>query len=360
MRFFEQVSTSHVVIYFFLLLLFFFCIQGRSTGRTPPIIKRWDRNQSSSVLVEVPAPKAPSDLARNWFGNRAKESVLNKDISLNTESTESFPKNPSHWDVLVKETLRPVHQSLKSNVVGGYIHSTRNPFVKYNHSPPIQNHKSHASSVDKTEMKNHIEETFIKILQGAISLPNVGTDYFGKTGGDTLEHVFLRTTAHTLENSDMKKEDNNERSHLVKFQPTELRAHDGGVNRFDENEDVNMKPNSKGVQDKYFKTDANHNFISDSHRFDKENEDILLNVGRVASFMNENKLDGSMELEKKTKNRKTRSVFDSIAHQGAFGGFRGYGAVPGLQKKRPFTFQELLPFLIREMRRKNRNESYRG
>ena len=351
---FAQVSTSHVVS--------FFCIQGRSTGRTPPIIKRWDRYQSSSVLVEVPKPNVPFDLARNWFGNRAKESVLNKDILQNTESTESFQKNPSNLDVLMKETLHPVHQNLKSNGVSGYIYRTRNPFVKYiQHvqSRPIQNHKSHASSVNKTEMKTPEEENLTKILQRAVSLLNGDTDYFGRNGGDILEHLLLNkglhTTAHTLENGDINKEDNNVRSLLVKFHPTELRAHDVGVNRFDENEVVDMKPNLKGVQGEFFKNDANQNFVGDNHRFDKGKGDILLNVGRVASFMYEN-----MKLEKNKKNRKTRSVFDSIAHQGAFGGFRGYGAVPGPQKKRPFTFQELLPFLIREMRRKNRNAPYRG
>ena len=310
----------------------------------------------------MPTPNAPSDLARNWFGNRAKESVLSKDISINADSTESFQKNPSNLDVLLKETIRPVYHGLKSNVVSGYMHITRNPFVKYiQHvqSPPFQNHKSHASSVDKTEMKNPEEETLTKILQTAIRIVKGGKDYFGKDGGDILEHVFLNkgphTAAHTLDNSDINKEDNNVRSLLVKFQPSELRARDVGVNRLDENEEVDMKPNSKGVQGEYFKTDANHNFVSDNHRFDMGKEDILSNGDHVTSFINDN-----TKLEKNTKNRKTRSVFDSIAHQGAFGSFRGYGAVPGPQKKRPFTFQELLPFLIREMRRKNRNAPYRG
>ena len=328
----------------------------------PPIIKRWDRNQSSGVLVEAPTPKATSDLARNLFGNSAKESVLNKDILVNTDSTESFQKNPSNWDILVKETLRPVHHGPKSNVVSGYMYHTRNPFVKYSQhvqSPPFKNHKSHASSFYKTEMKNHVEKTLIKIIHPAIRILKGVKDYLGKNGGNILDHVFLnkglRMAGHTLENGDIIKKDNNVHSLLVKFQPTELRAHDVGVDRFDENEQVDMKQNSKVVQGEYFKTDANHNFVSDNHKSDKEKKDTLLNVDRVASFMNEN-----MKLEKNKKNRKTRSVFDSIAHQGAFGGFRGYGAVPGPQKKRPFTFQELLPFLIREMRRKNRNASYRG
>ena len=355
---FEQVSTSHVVSNLF-IYLFFIIIQGRRTGRTPPIIKRWDRNQSSSVLFEVPTPNAPSDPARNWFGNSAKESVLNKDISINTDSIESFQKNPSNLDALMKETLRSDHQNLKSNVVSGYICRTRDPLIKYIQSPAFQNHKSNASTVDKTKMKNPEEETLTKIMQTAIRIVKGGTDYLSKNGGDILEHVFLnkglRTTGHTLENSDINKEDTNVHSLLVRFQPTELRAHDVGVYMFDENEDVDMKPNSKGVQDKYFKADANYNFVGDNHKFDKEKEDILLNVGRVASLINDN-----TKLEKNIKNRKTRGVFDSIAHQGAFGGFRGYGAVPGPQKKRPFTFRELLPFLIREMRRKNRNTSYRG
>ena len=65
----------------------------------------------------------------------------------------------------------------------------------------------------------------------------------------------------------------------------------------------------------------------------------------------------------KNKKRRTlikRSAFDSIAHQGGLGGFRGYGAVPGQQRKRPFTFQELLPYLLSEMRRKNRDMSFRN
>ena len=340
------------------LILHFCCFQESNIGRAPPIIKCLDRN----VPVEIPAF---SVLTRNGLGKSTKESVLNKDTSLNlnTETTESFQKDPSNWDVLVKETLRPVHQSLNSNVVSGYMHSTRNPFVKYiQHvqSPPFQNHKNHASNADKTEMKNHEEETMTKILQTAIRFMKGGKDYFGKNGGNILEHVFLNkglpTAAHTLENNDINKEDNNVSSLLVQFQPPDLRVHDVGINRFDANEEVDMKPNSKGVQGEYFRTDANHNLVSDNHKSDKGKEDILLNVGRIASFMNKNiKLE---KQKKKNKNRKTRSAFDSIAHQGAFGGFRGYGAVSGPQKKRPFTFRELLPFLIREMRRKNRNASY--
>ena len=71
----------------------------------------------------------------------------------------------------------------------------------------------------------------------------------------------------------------------------------------------------------------------------------------VLSLINKPKRE---ERIKQTK----RKTFDSISHQGGFSGLRGYGFVTsGRQRKRPFTFRELLPYLINEMRRKSRDLS---
>ena len=85
----------------------------------------------------------------------------------------------------------------------------------------------------------------------------------------------------------------------------------------------------------------------DSYHGDSESENLFY-VQHLLSLINK---DNNKE---EKRNHRRRNTFDSIAHQGGLSGFRGYGPAMTKQRKRPFTFQELLPYLLNEMRRNSR------
>ncbi|XP_052819487.1 uncharacterized protein LOC128245384 [Mya arenaria] len=68
-------------------------------------------------------------------------------------------------------------------------------------------------------------------------------------------------------------------------------------------------------------------------------------------FQKIDELNIQIQPARKRRNLYKRVAFDSIAHQG---GLSGLSSAPGKPHKLAFTFENLLPYLISEMRRNHR------